>query len=193
MRCLCNEGGREFGMIKPLFTATERFDPSDGERWDNYVRWANIPKLVEVVSLDGILCPRIRPEIVDEDWQHNVHEDYRLSYFYDLDYVIHRSASAVRKNILGLFRNPETHIAEAPGSSSFAFVGYDLIEEATQISALTNCGGFPETFSNEELNQHGLIAGFSRADEIRRLLRIHNPAEQHANCEMYAMWRMQEG
>jgi hypothetical protein len=180
-------------MMTPLFIATEKFDRSDGERWDDYIRWANIPHLTEVVSLDHMLCPRIGPEIVDEDWQHNVQENFRLIYFYDLDYLIRRSAGAARRSILGLYRNPDTHIAAAPGSGSFAFFGYDLIDETTQVSALTNCGGFPETFSNEELNQYGLIADFVRAGEIRRLLPIHNPAEHHANCELYAIWRMREG
>jgi hypothetical protein len=71
------------------------------------------------------------------------------------------------------------------------FVGYDLIEEQTQISALTNCGGFPETFCNDELNQYGLVTSFTRALEIQRLLPECNPEEHHARCEMYAIWRLE--
>lgn len=29
-------------MAAPLFIATERFDPSDGEKWRTYCEWANI-------------------------------------------------------------------------------------------------------------------------------------------------------
>ena len=178
--------------MTPLFIATEKFDPSDGEAWDNYIRWAKISKLTEVVSLDSILCPTVLPNIADEDWQHNVHEDFRLNYFYDLDYLINRTAGVLRKNILGLYRNPDSHINAAPGPGAFEFTGYDLIEEATHISALTNCEGFPNTFSNDELNQYGLIAEFIRAREIRSLLPEHNPTEPHAKCQIYAIWRLAE-
>src|SRR6266404_4093762 len=46
-------------MAKPLFIATERFDPSDGEKWQSFCQWAEIPGLVEVVSLDSLLCPHV--------------------------------------------------------------------------------------------------------------------------------------
>jgi hypothetical protein len=176
----------------PLFVATERFDATDGDRWNSYVQWAKIPNLTEIVSLDTILCPTVLPDLSDEDWQHNVQADFRLNYFYHLDYLICRSAGVPRRNILGLYRNPDGHISSPPGSGAFRFIGYDLVEDATQISALTNCGEFPETFSNNELNQCGLIDDFSRALEIRRLLPEHNPAEHHAKCEMYAIWRLAE-
>ena len=148
--------------------------------------------LIELVSLDDILCSPIVTEFVDEDWEHNVQENYRLSYFYDLEYLIRRVAGVSRRNILGLYRNPDAPIEAAPAGRDFVFMGYDLIEEMTQISALTNCGGFPETFSNDELNKYGLIFEFARAREVRELLPVHNPDECHANCEMYAIWRLNE-
>jgi len=178
--------------VIPLFVATEPFDASDGERWESYTQWAKIPGLIEVVSLDTLLCPTVLSELSDEDWNHNVHADYRLNYFYNLDYLIRRSAGVSRRNILGLYRNPDVHISSPPAAANSQFMGYDLIEEATHISALTNCGGFPETFSNSELNEYGLITDFSRASEIRRLLPEHNPDEHHANCELYAIWRLAE-
>jgi len=78
-------------MTAPLFIATERFDPSDGEKWQKYCDWAKIPGLAEVVSLDGMLCKHLIEEIQDEDWHHNVKEDFRLGYFYDLDYLMRRT------------------------------------------------------------------------------------------------------
>lgn len=176
----------------PLFIATERFDSSDGAKWNNYVDWAKIPNLCEVVSLDGMLCSHLPEEMCDEDWQHIVNESFRLGYFYDLDYLVGRVADKPRRNILGLYRNPETHITTSPGPGDFVFLGYDLIEEETQISALTNCGGFPETFSNDELNEYGLVPSFTRAREIQQLLAKQHPEESHAQCEMYAIWRLAE-
>jgi len=182
-------------MTKPvdnvtLFIATQPFAPSDGERWSSYFEWANIPGLEEIVGLDSMLCPRIVTEFVDEDWEHMVCEDYRLGYFHHLEYLRDRVKDVSRRNILGLYRNPDTHLEMPPGPG-FMFCGYDLIEEMTQISAINNCGGFPETFQNCELNQFGLIGNFVRASEVRRLLQINNPQGPHANCELYAIWRLQ--
>jgi hypothetical protein len=154
---------------------------------------AGIPNLIEVVSLDSMLCPPIVTEFNDEDWAHIVNEDFRLNYFYDLDYLIRRAGLGPRRNVLGLYRNPHSHIDIAPAPGEITFIGYDLIEEMTQISALTNCGGCPGTFSNEELNERGLISSFARAREVQTLLPLNNPQEPHAHCEMYAVWRLGEG
>ena len=178
-------------MHTPLFIATERFDSSDGEKWQKYCDWAKIPTLVEVVSLDGMLCKHLIHEFREEDWLHIVCEDFRLDYFYHLDYLRQRIQNVPRRNILGLYRNSQAHIA-APPAPGFGFVGYDLIEERTQISALTNCGGFPDVFSNDELSRFGLLDGFDRASEVKRLLVERHPEESHAECEMYAIWRLNE-
>jgi hypothetical protein len=179
-------------MVKPLFIATRRFDPSDGEKWQKYIEWSKISGLSEVVSLDGMLCPHLVKEFLDEDWRHIVCEDFRLDYFYDLDYLVRRIDGIPRRNLLGLYRNLENHIDEAPAPGAFEFVGYDLIEEQTQISALSNCGGFPDVFRNDELNQFALIGSFNRAHEIRATLAERHPEEPHAQCELYAIWRLNE-
>jgi hypothetical protein len=177
----------------PLFIATHRFDPADGEKWMKYFEWARIPQLKEVAGLDAMLCRHVLSnQILDEDWAHIVCEDFRLDYFYDLDYLLQRTKGVERRNILGLYRNSDTHIACPPAVADFSFLGYDLIEEETQISALTNCGGFPDAFSNSELNCCGLIGSFHRAEDIRRLLAERHPNEPHARCERYAIWRMNE-
>jgi hypothetical protein len=179
-------------ITAPLYIATEQFGPADSERWRKYIEWAKIPALDEVVTLDKLLCPRLVRELAAEDWDHIVNEDFRLDYFYHLDYLLTRIAHIARRNVLGLYRNPGRHITEPPESRDFVFIGYDLIEEETQISALTNCGGFPKAYSNEELNRCGLISDFSRAEEVRRLLPTEYPEEAHANCELYAIWRLNE-
>jgi len=179
-------------MPTPLFIATERFDSSDGEKWREYFEWAKIPALVEVVTLDLMLCRRLIAAPQEEDWHHIVREDFRLDYYYHLDYLLRRVGGVRRRNILGLYRNPEEHVSTSPGPGDFRFCGYDLIEELTQISALTNCGGFPEAFRNEELNRFGLIGTFARACAVRCMLAERYPEEAHAQCEMYAIWRLTE-
>jgi hypothetical protein len=179
-------------MIEPLFIATKRFDPSDREKWRSYCEWAKIPGLEEIVSLDGMLCEPLITEFEDADWSHMVNENFRLGYFYHLDYLKGRVRDVVRRNILGLYRNPETPIESAPAPESFIFIGHDLIEEQTGISALTNCGGFPDVFSNEGLRPFGLIKKFDRASEVKQLLAKRHPKEPHAQCELYAIWRLNE-
>jgi hypothetical protein len=97
-----------------------------------------------------------------------------------------------RRNILGLYQNPNAHIAEPPATGDFKFMGYDLIEEQTQTSSLTNCGGFPDVFKNDELSSCGLIELFERANDIKKALAEKYPNEPHAQCELYAIWRLNE-
>ena len=180
-------------MTEPLFIAGERFGPTDGEKWLKYFEWAKIPALKEVVSLDNCLCAHlVNNDLTDEDWNHIVNADFRLDYFLHLDYLLNRISDIKRRNVLGLYRNPESHIEIAPAAGNFHFAGYDLIEEQTQISALVNCGGFPKAFSNEELNPFGLISEYRRASEVKKLLVEKHPEESHADCELYAIWRLDE-
>jgi hypothetical protein len=88
--------------------ATERFDPSDGERWATYIQWAKIPGSTEVVILDCVLCRHLprQNQRQDEAWRHIVCEDFRLDYFNDLDYLRKRFHGAKRRNILSLYGNP---------------------------------------------------------------------------------------
>ena len=180
-------------MPPPLFIATERFDPTDGEKWKKYFEWAKIPSLTEIVGLDSMLCPRLPQEMSDEDWSHVVNDDFRTDYFLHLDYLVKRIQPHRWRNILGLYRNPIVHISDSPAEGYFTFMGYDLIEEQTQISALTNCGGFPDVFSNSELNSCGLILDFNRAVEVKQLLAEKHTEEPHAQCEMYSIWLLNEG
>lgn len=178
-------------MIQPLFIATERFDPTD-EAWQKYFEFADIPALTEVVGLDGSLCNRVIVELLEEDWRHVASVDCEPLYFQDLDYLLNRVQSVKRRNILGLYRNPETEITKVPATLDFRFMGYDLIDEQTHISALTNCGGFPDVFQNAELNCFGLISKFERAIQVKKMLAETHPEEAHAQCAMYAIWRLNE-
>ena len=77
-------------------------------------------------------------------------------------------------------------------SIDMAFLGYDLIDSVSGISALTNCGGFSESFDNQELNRYGLISEYPRAKQIQTALLINNPDEPHADTEFWAIWKLEE-
>ncbi len=142
--------------MTPWFTATEPFTPENGETWNKYIEWSGLTQVQEIVSLDGILCPRLLKEIHDDYWPHLVQENFMLNYFLDFDFLMEQVAAIQKKNILCVFRNPVQHPV-APPVADFEFMGYDLVDFEDTASALTNCGGFPDVFANSELSHFGLL------------------------------------
>jgi hypothetical protein len=120
-----------------------------------------------------------------------VTEDFMLNFFLDFDFLIEQIKNIERKNVLCVFRNPH-QIPAAPSAANFKFVGYDLLEVNGGISALTNCGGFPDVFANAELSEVGLLTDFGRASEVQVLLRSLHPNDPHANCDLWAIFRATE-
>jgi hypothetical protein len=176
-------------MVKPWYTAVESFDPTWGDNWTTYFQGAGLPQLVEVITLCGGLCPSRIKDLTPEDWEHNVPVDF-VTCLPDLDYLLTRVAGMEKTNILAVVRNPTEECAGAFEDSRFTFKGYDLIEVEGGVSALTNCGGFPLAFRSEELSNCGLIATLPRAREVQRALREHYPDNHHADCNIWALWRM---
>jgi hypothetical protein len=181
--------------MTPWFIATEPFTPDSGESWNKYVAWSGLTQLDEVVSLDGILCPTVLPEIHEDYWPHIVQEDFMPHFFLDFDFLVRKVAAIPKKNVLCVFRNPERHPIAPPVASfefpaaTFEFLGYDLVDVAGDVSALTNCGGFPDVFANSDLSCYGLLPEFGRAAEVQKLLRARHPEERHANCHLWAIFR----
>ena len=56
----------------PWFIATEAFNRENGEAWEKFIEWSGLTQLDEVVSLDGMLCPTLLPEIHDDYWDQRV-------------------------------------------------------------------------------------------------------------------------
>src|SRR5215470_11372096 len=158
----------------PWFIATQPFTPTDGDRWIDYVKWSGLTQLQEVVSLDGMLCPTLLPEVKDEYWPHIVQEDFMLNYFLDFDYLMAQVAAIEKKNVLCVFRNP-VEPPQAPLAAQFRFLGFDLVDVQNSASALTNCGGFPRAFANSELARVGLLPELQRAIERQAALRSGYP------------------
>jgi len=175
--------------MTPWFIATERFSPSDKPQdWPKYVARSGLTQLDEVVSLDCLLCPSVLREIKDTYWSHIVDEDFMLHFFTDFDFLIREVVRIPNKNLLCVFRNPTRH-PEAPSVARFEFIGYDLVDIWCGNSALTNCGGFPKAFSNQELSSKGLLTSHERATEVQRALRECYRTEDHANCHVWAVYR----
>lgn len=176
------------------YITVQRFEPSFGEAWDKYVAWSGLRQLSEVVSLDIALCQPVltASHFTEEDWQHNVHADFFCDFFLDFEYLHNRTSKDTKTQILAAIHEPTKEVCGMMPAKGFRFAGYDLIEEGGGISALTNCGGFPKAFRNEELNRLGLIDTFKRAKEVQETLPVQYPDEAHAECEIWALWRYEE-
>ncbi len=173
------------------YIAVESFGPHTGQRWADYIAWARLPQLRELVSLDHVLCPSAIPSLTAEDWNHNIQEDYLTDFFWDLDYLLSRLGRPAHLNILAVVREPDGPAPTLWQDERFTFQGYDLVEEpGSGISALSNCGGFAKAFKPEDLSEVGLLPTFELARTVRRRLRVLYPEERHASCHVWAIWRM---
>ena len=179
-------------MITLGYTVRERFGPPSGDAWTKYHSWSGLGHLVEVVGLDALLCPNLLPKYEDEDWNHLVFADHEFGIFDDLAYALHRLGGGYdvrRHQLLAVSREPTASEVRGARAEGFRFLGCDLIEKATSISALTNCGGFDGAYEASDVSNCGLVAETSRAYEIRGALRRLYPNENHAHCAVWAIWR----
>lgn len=176
------------------FRLSERFDSSWGDTWTRYVQVSGLSALEEVIGLDCSLCPCLIDELGEDDCRHTVYAEHLFGVFDDPDYLLGLCANRNRKSaqLLALAREPSEEDVERFQEKGFAFKGYELIEEPTCISALTNCRGFEKAFKGSELSACGLIPNHSRAYEVRRLLREHYPDELRADCNVWAIWRRED-
>ena len=99
-----------------------------------------------------------------------------------------KTALAENEQILAVFILE--NVKKRPALAGFAFCGYDLAEAQTEISALTNCPHFSDAISaSGRLNPYGLFDKRKDAERLQKLLPEYYPNEEHANCEIYGIWR----
>jgi hypothetical protein len=177
-------------IATPFYLGTTVFDQQSGSSWHEYVKWSGLFQLRELVSLDGMLCPTVLPMIKDSYWPHIVNEDNLLSFFTDLDFMLAEIDDLRQVNVLAVLRNPTAEEFRALSRPDFSFLGFEVLDQDHSVSALTNCGGFPDVFANSEINALGLLDDFNRASEIVNNLRLAHPEEHHADCNVWAVFRM---
>jgi hypothetical protein len=174
---------------EPVFAARRRFGPHHGARWRDWVTWSGLTGVRELVTLDTMLCPEVPERLAAEDWEHNVHADYQIMHFRSLPYLARRVAGTPDLHLLALLSNPTAGDVARVGLPGFDFAGFEVLDVHGDVSALTNCRGFPGVFAPEELNPFGLLADLGRADEVRRALRSAYPGQAHTDCDVWAVWR----
>lgn len=165
----------------PIFAACQKFDSQRGDAWTHYVEWSGYAHLSEVVSIDTILCPSLIDALIDEDWNFNIHADYRFHFFHDYEYLKRRIVyDAARHNLLALIETPDSQVSVSDiWPNAFSFGGYDILDADNSISLLLNSGAFPSIFAPGDLNRLGLLDHFDRAVEIARGLRQLFPDDPH--------------
>ena len=177
-----------------LYTARGIYDKTydeDGMSWHKYIEWSKLTHLTELVSLDGMLNEiLVEPDYDNsDDWKFiHVVEQYQTNFFTTLDYVFKRLKEKEKFNLLAVVLEPDQDCKKID-IDGFEFAGYDLLDQEFSISALTNCGGFNETFLPTDLNEKGLIDDFQKAYDIKRRLLENNPDEHHADTNVIAVWQ----
>lgn len=174
------------------YTALKTYDSdnTDGFTWKEYIDWTELFHLKELVSLDGNLnrLAFVLDLDASEVWGFIISDNGMLMfYFNSLDYVLNNVKEVPFFNLLAIIKEPEKEKADL--SATYDFIGYDLIEIGGDTSALTNCGGFDETFLPKDLNIYGLISEYDMAKRIQKELPINNPEEEHTDCYLYEVWR----
>lgn len=165
------------------FIALETFFPTP-----EYIEWSRLVQVEEIISLDSALCPSIIKVSSDDDFLHQ--QEFNYNIFNNLDWVLSKVKDVENIQILAVLREPIEDCAIVKFNSRFRFCGYDLVEDDTIISALTNCGGFDQAFLPNDLSKYGLIDNFDKAKKVQLLLQENYPNEAHAYCTLWAIWKM---
>ena len=177
-------------MREPVYAARRRFGPHHGERWTAWVAWSGLAHVRELVSLDTILCPEAPERLVAEDWEHNVHADYQVMHFRSLAYLQQRVAGTPDLNVLALLQNPTAPEVAEIRPPGFDFAGFELLDVHGDVSALTDCGGFPAVFAGGELNAFGLLSDSRGPTTCAAAPDARTPRSRTPQCDVWALWRL---
>lgn len=178
-----------------LYTVRGTYDKSYNEgdilSWEKYIEWSKLTHLTEVVSLDYSLNELlVEPDYNNgDDWAFfYVSGMYDTALFTSLDYVLKKAKKKEKFNLLAVIVEPNQDCQNIE-LDDYTFIGYDLLDKYFEHSALTNCGGYDETFLPSDLNTYGLIDDYTKAYDIHKRLLENNPNEGHADTNVIAIWR----
>ena len=171
----------ELSRNSPCYGIT-RYFLSDRCRNTDGLRQFNRRKIraEELVTFD---CSLMEMEEVEETWgnQSDVSPDgYTPDMHLDKKHQV--LAVIIRPGI-----RPDYYLESDP---RFEFCGYDLVEDTTYTSAVTNCGArFEKAIRYEQLNRFGLVGTYREAVAMQLDLDGKYPEESHADCEIVELWR----
>jgi len=177
------------GPIMYYYAAIERFDRSNGERWNGFIRWLGRTDLKRIVTLDSTLCPAVvHPESAD-DWPCVAQEEFMLDFFTNLDFVLGRIAGHRPSEVIAVARDPSVEEVDGFPHPEFEMAGFDLVDAQFTASALLN-NRFPDVVNVSRLSaESGLIRSREWAFKVRDTLRQRHPDREDARCSVWAVWR----
>ena len=124
------------------YTAIERFDRDNGERWVGYTRWLGRTDLTRIITLDSALCPPVvHPESAD-DWQFVAKEEFMLDFFTSLDFVLQRVAGHRPSVVIAVARDPSADDVSNFPHPDFELAGFDVVDAQFTASAVLNHSRF---------------------------------------------------
>lgn len=168
------------------YVAVETFFPNE-----KYKEWSKLFHVRDVISLDCALCPSILDENVEDNYIYLQGYVFYNDIVNNLNLLLSKVKDKKDRQILAVLREPKGDCADLLIDERFRFYGYDLLEDFTRISALTNCGGFDKAFLPKDISEYGLIKKFDKAKQIQLLLANEYPNEEHADCTLWAIWKME--
>jgi len=164
---------------------------SKNQGWDNYIGWSKLSHLKEVAGLDYMLNEDlVKVEEENNSYWEQVHwGESSLSGLYKTsEFVLANIKFEEKFNFLTVIIAPDQDCNNIV-MEGHDFLGYELLDLSFEVSALTNCGGFEESFSPEDLNAFGLINTFDDAYKIANCLYKNHPDEHHTETNVIAIWR----
>ena len=172
----------------PMFVACRKFGPQSGDSWSRYIEWSGFHHIDELVSTDSMLCPIVLDSLIDADWDYNIHADNYVYFFHDYEYLKRRiNYAPSQHNLLAITARPVQPPNRIRG---FTHCGYDILDSFESISVLTNCGGFPESYTERDINRLGLVTELDRANEIADTIREAHHKDPHCcDCDVWGIAR----
>jgi hypothetical protein len=184
--------GRSGGLSMVVgYRVVERFTPSDAA-WRFWVGWSGLTDVVEVVGLDSSLCPPVERPSASDSYDRRVFIEFIDDCFDDPDYAVARLSGVfdpAGHQVLALAREPRRGEVQGVALPGFRFAGFELCDEPSPTSALTNVGGLDAVLRPGDRNTLGLVSDWDRAAAIRDELAVTYPDEPHADCTLWAVWR----
>jgi hypothetical protein len=171
------------------YTAIERFDPGNGERFAGFTRWLGRTDFKRIITLDSNLCPPVvHPESAN-DWQFVAKEEFMLDFFTSLDFVRQRVAGRRPSVVLAVARDPSAEAVDSFPHPDFEFAGFDVVDTQFTASALLN-NRYPAVVNVSKLSpESGLLRSREWAFKVRNTLRQRHPDREDTRCYVWAVWR----
>lgn len=178
-------------MSYTFLFAARRVLNQESEYWRKFTDPHRLKNAKEIIGLDRILNEDLvkADRESDEYWKQTyISEATETGLYKSPEYVLSKMVPREKFNFLAVVVEPSEDCRKIV-LDEYDFLGYELLDTSFEISVLTNCGGFDESFLKEDLNPYGLIDDHEKAYTIAKSILENNPDEYHADTNVIAVWK----